>query len=178
MATLTESPEALAAPARPLRGRFAAAFAFGLLAVLAIAAGAMAAFERSYEGRVLPGIHVGSVDLTGLTTAQASERLLAEYRELAEGELVLITVDQTASIAYADVGRRLDVDAVVAEAMANGRGGTLAQRIAVDLRTLVSGQQIDLQATLDDSKLRAAMPARSRSTRLTRGSKRRPKGSR
>ena len=162
MATLTESPEALAAPARPLRGRFAAAFAFGLLAVLAIAAGAMAAFERSYEGRVLPGIHVGSVDLTGLTTAQASERLLAEYGELAEGELVLITVDQTASIAYADVGRRLDVDAVVAEAMANGRGGTLAQRIAVDLRTLVGGLQIDIQATLDESELRAAIEAVAR----------------
>jgi len=162
MATLTESPEALAAPARPLRGRFAAAFAFGLLAVLALAAGAMAAFERSYEGRVLPGIHVGSVDLTGLTTAQASERLLAEYGELAEGELVLLAADQTANIAYADVGRRLDVDAVVAEAMASGRGGTLAQRIAVDLRTLVGGQQIDLQATLDESELRAAIEAFAR----------------
>ena len=162
MATLTESPEALAAPARPLRGRFVAAFAFGLLAVLAIAAGAMAAFERSYEGRVLPGIHVGSVDLNGLTSAQAAERLLAEYGELAEGELVLLAADQTASIAYADVGRRLDVDAVVAEAMASGRGGTLAQRIAVDLRTLVGGQQIDLQTTLDESELRAAIEAVAR----------------
>jgi vancomycin resistance protein YoaR len=157
MATLTETPEAIALPVRPAWGRFAVAFVFGVLAILAIAAGAMAAFERSYEGRILPGIHVGSVDLTGLSTFQAAARLDAAYGGLADGELTVVGADASTSINYSDVGRRLDVDAVIAEAMAIGRDGSLAQRIALDLRTLVTGRDVDLRATLDESKLRTAI---------------------
>lgn len=157
MATLTETPEALALPARQPWGRFGAAFVFGLLAILAVATGAMTAFERSYEGRILPGIHVGSVDLTGLSTAQAATRLNAAYGSLTDGELAVVGGDASTSINYSDVERRLDVDAVIAEAMAVGRAGSLAERIAVDLRTMVGGHDIELRATLDEAKLRTAI---------------------
>ena len=157
MATLTETPEALALPVRQPWGRFGAAFVFGLLAILAVATGAMTAFERSYEGRVLPGIHVGSVDLTGLSTAQAATRLNAAYGSLTDGELAVVGGDASTSINYSDVERRLDVDAVIAEAMAVGRAGSLAERIAVDLRTMVGGHDIELRATLDEAKLRTAI---------------------
>lgn len=167
MATLTETPEALALPVRQAWGRFAAAFVFGLLAILAVATGAMTAFERSYEGRILPGIHVGSVDLTGLSTAQAATRLNAAYGSLADGELAVITGAASPSITYSDLGRRLDVDAVIAEAMAVGRGGSLAERIAVDLRTMVGGQNVDLRATLDEAALRAAIEGVARGLAVT-----------
>ena len=157
MATLTETPDALALPVRQAWGRFAAAFVFGLLAILAVATGAMTAFERSYEGRVLPGIHVGSVDLTGLSTTQAAARLNAAYGSLTDGELAIVNGDASSSIRYSDVGRRLDADAVIAEAMAVGRSGSLAERIALDLRTMVGGHDIDLRATLDEARLRTAI---------------------
>jgi vancomycin resistance protein YoaR len=167
MATLTETPEALALPARQPWGRFGAAFVFGLLAILAIATGAMTAFERSYEGRILPGIHVGSVDLTGLSTAQAATRLNAAYGSLTDGELAVVGGDASTSINYSDVGRRLDVDAVIAEAMAVGRPGSLAERIAVDLRTMVGGHDIELRATLDEAKLRTAIESVARGLAIT-----------
>jgi vancomycin resistance protein YoaR len=158
MATLTETPDALVLPNRGgARNRFAAAFVFGLLAILAVAAGAMTAFERSYEGRILPGVHVGSVDLTGLSTTQAEARLVAAYGGLTEGELAIVGGDQTATLTYAEVGRRLDVEAIVADAMSVGRGGSLAERIAVDLRNLVRGQDIALRATLDEGALQQAL---------------------
>ena len=167
MATLTETPDALALPVRQAWGRFAAAFVFGLLAILAVATGAMTAFERSYEGRILPGIHVGSVDLTGLSTAQAATRLNAAYGSLTDGELAVVSGDTSSNISYSDVGRRLDVDAVIAEAMTVGRGGALAERIAVDLRTMVGGQNIDLRATLDEAALRAAIESVARGLAIT-----------
>ena len=168
MATLTETPEALALPARgPLRGRFAVAFVFGALAILAIVAGAMTAFERSYEGRVLPGIHVGSVDLTGLSASQAAAQLNAAYGALADGQLTIVGGDASTSISYSDVGRRVDVDAVIAEAMAVGRGGSLAQRIALDLRTLVTGHDVELRATLDEAALQSAIEAAARGLAIT-----------
>src|SRR4030067_825256 len=54
MATLTNAPEALAAPA-PVRGRFLASFTFGALAILALVAGAAAGGARSVEGRAPRG---------------------------------------------------------------------------------------------------------------------------
>ncbi|MCI0345346.1 MAG: VanW family protein [Chloroflexi bacterium] len=168
MATLTETPEALALPVRsPIRARFAAAFAFGLLAILAVAAGAMAAFERSYDGRILPGIHVGSIDLTGLSTSQAAARLNAAYGALADGQLTIVGGDSSTSIDYSDVGRRLDVDAIIAEALAIGREGSLAERIALDLRTMVTGHDVQLRATLDEAALATALEGVARGVAIT-----------
>jgi vancomycin resistance protein YoaR len=161
MTTLTDAPEAPDALALPNRGgarnRFAAAFVFGLLAILAVAAGAMTAFERSYEGRIMPGVHVGAVDLTGLSTTQAEARLIAAYGGLTDGQLAITGADRTSTLTYAEVGRRLDVQAIVAEAMTVGRGGSLAERIAVDLRNLVGGQDVELRATLDEHALQKAL---------------------
>ena len=59
--------------------RFLAAFTFGILGVLAVSAGALAAFESSNTGRVMPGVHVGTVDLSGLTPSEARARLNDAY---------------------------------------------------------------------------------------------------
>jgi hypothetical protein len=67
---------------RPTARRFVAAFTFGILGVFAVSAGALAAFESSNSGRILPGTHVGSVDLSGLTPSEARSRLNDAYAAL------------------------------------------------------------------------------------------------
>jgi len=159
MATLTDAPETLAVGSRLVRGRFLAAFAFGLLGILAIAAGAMAAFERAYEGRILPGVRAAGVDLAGLTPDEASGRLLAARADLAEGEVVLDVDGTPISLGYADLGRRLDVDALVAGAMTVGRGGSLVERLAADVRTAIVGVELEASVALDKDAIRAVIAA-------------------
>jgi vancomycin resistance protein YoaR len=134
--------------------RFALAFVFGLLAVLAVAAGALAAYETSTQGRILPGVHVGSVDLSGLTQSDAAARLRAAYAAFGDGQLVLSAAGTERTVSYADLGRRVDVDTIVARAMAIGRGGPTVERIASNVRILVRGTTVEPVATVETAALR------------------------
>jgi len=142
--------------------RFAAAFVFGLLAVLAVSAGALAAFESSNNGRILPGVHVGSVDLSGMTSAEARSRLNEAYAPLADGKLVLAADDTTRTVGFASIGRALDVDALVEQAMAVGRGGAAIERIAANVRNMVRGVDLAPITTLELAALRQAVEALAR----------------
>ncbi|MEW5990058.1 MAG: VanW family protein [Chloroflexota bacterium] len=146
-------------PGRATARRFVAAFVFGVLAVLAVSAGALAAFESSNSGRILPGVHVGSVDLSGLTPADARARLNDAYASLGEGELVLDADGTTRTVTYAELGRRLDVDAVVDRAMAVGRNGATLERIAANVRNMVGGVDVAPEVAFERAALKAQVEA-------------------
>jgi hypothetical protein len=139
--------------------RFALAFVLGVLAVLAVSAGALAAYESSNTGRILPGVHVGSVDLSGLRPAEAATRLRSSFGVLGNGTLTLRAGDATREVTYEDLGRRIDVDAIVAEAMSIGRGGPAIERLASNIRVLVGGVEIAPKATLERAALRFEIAA-------------------
>ena len=73
--------------------RFVAAFLIGALAATGIGAGALYAFDRQYDGRILPGVRVGGVDVSGLTPAEASARLGEAFAPYGEGRVVLTAPD-------------------------------------------------------------------------------------
>jgi vancomycin resistance protein YoaR len=139
--------------------RFVTAFTFGVLGVLAISAGALAAFESSNNGRILPGVHVGGVDLSGLTPADARARLNDAFAALETGELVLAAGGSTRTVAYAAIGRRLDVDAIVDRAMTVGRSGATLERIASNIRNMVRGVQVAPEVTFEVAALRREVEA-------------------
>ncbi len=139
--------------------RFAAAFTFGVLGVLAMSAGALAAFENSNSGRILPGVQVGTVDLSGLTETEARARLIEAYVGLADGELVLTAGDATRIVTFAAIGRRLDVDDIVGRAMAVGRSGATLERIAANLRNMVRGVELEPVAIFEGTALRLEIEA-------------------
>ena len=130
------------------------AFTFGLLAVLTVSAGALAAFESSNEGRILPGIHAGSVDLSGLTPAVAAGRLRDAYASLGDGTLVLRAAGIERTVTYADLGRRIDVDAMVAAAMNIGRDGPVIDRIAANVRMFARGTEVAPIVIIEAESLR------------------------
>lgn len=131
------------------RTRFVVAFLVGLLAAMALGVGAMAAYDQQYEGRILPGVRVGLVDLSGLDAATATARLDAEYGDLRLGELIIAGPDGPKRVPYRAVGRRADIDGLVADAMAIGRDGNLIEQAVADARTALRGVTIQPRVTFD-----------------------------
>src|SRR3954469_10550564 len=117
-----------------IRVRFAVAFLAGLLAVLAVGAGALYAYDRQYEGRILPGVHAGRVDLSGLTPAAAREQLAAAYGDLSRGEIVFSAPAGSKTVSSAGLGRHVDANAPVAAAAAIGHAGGPLDRVIGNAR--------------------------------------------
>ena len=113
---------------RRLLPRVALAFFLGLVAVLVIGVGALYAYDQQYRERILPGVRVGSVDLSGLTASQAASRLHETYDVLATGQIVLVAGDKEIVVPYSRARRAADVDSMVGRAMSVGRAGNAVER--------------------------------------------------
>ena len=153
-------PELASAPrrrawAKPFR--FVGGFLFGLLAVMALSAGGLYAFDLQYSGRILPGVRVGDVDLSGLTASQATARLAEAFDGLSEGALVLTAGELSATTPLAELGRRADVEAMVARAVAVGRDGPTLQRFVVNAKTAAQGVALEPQVVVDRAAVERAV---------------------
>jgi vancomycin resistance protein YoaR len=144
---------ALEPPRHRARTRFAVAFLISLIAGLAIGAGALYAYDRQYSGRVLPGVSVGGVDLSGLTPEAAAARLHDAYDRFGDGQALIVGGGFEMPIDYAKIDRRPDVDRMVAEAMAVGRNGNAVERVILDARTALRGVDIAPTVLFDDARL-------------------------
>jgi len=149
--------------ARPRRRR-SLAFRFGLSSVLGFVlamgagVGVLYAWGQQYDGRVLPGVRVGSTELGGLTRDQAAAKIAKAYGSLATGQITLTGPDgQMTTISYADVGRGPDTSALLDAALAAGRqGGPLASLIGQP-RAAIHGVTLDSAVAYDRDKLVAAV---------------------
>ena len=150
-------------PARPRRRRslalrFGVAFVFGFLLTVGIGAGALYAWGQQYEGRVLPGVRVGSTDLGGLTREQAEAAIANAYGSLGTGQITLTGPDgQTTTISYADVGRGPDTSALLDAALAAGRQGEPLANLIGAPKAAIHGVTLDSAVAYDRDKLAAAV---------------------
>ena len=151
------APDALVAPvALPRRrtwARFLAAFLIGLVAATGIGAGALYAFDRQFDGKVLPGVRVGGVDLSGLSPAEARDRLATSFASFGQGRAVLTGAGLEMAIDYEDIKRRPDLDAMIGEAMAVGRSGGAVERAILDARTAIRGVDLEPRVVFDAARL-------------------------
>ena len=158
-AAVTDGPS----PARPRRRRslalrFGVAFVLGLVLAVGVGAGALYAWSQQYEGRVLPGVRVGSTELGGLTREQAQAELASAYRSLGTGQITLTGPDgQTTTLSYADVGRGPNASALVDAAFAAGRDGELLANLLAGPRAAIHGMTLDPAVAYDRDKLAAAV---------------------
>jgi len=134
------APEPTARPRRSSIGlRFGVAFLIGILITLGLGVGVMYAYDQQYAGRVLPGVSVAGVDLSGLTDVEARATIDDAFGAYADGRIVIEGPDGTMAITYAEIGRRFDTDAVVREAFAVGRTGTPVDRAVTSARIALRG---------------------------------------
>ena len=164
----TTTPDTVLIPApetrRPsIRLRFAVAFLVGLLVSMAIGVGALYAYDQQYVGRVLPGVSIGSVDLSGLDAPTATAAIEQAYGHLAEGSLTVTAAGRRTTIGYDEIGRGPDVASMVAEALAVGRQGNPAERIIADAQTSLRGVSLTPKVTFDADALAAKVLAFSES---------------
>lgn len=160
MSTMTEPIESPSGTRRPsARLRFAVAFLVGLVITLGLGAGALYAYDQQYDGRILPGVQVGGVDLSGLTPGDARAKLDGAYHGLSEGRIVVAVPNGTEVITYAEIGRGLDTDALVDETLAVGRGGSVIDRAVANTRTALHGVALAPRVRFDAEKLTSRIAA-------------------
>jgi vancomycin resistance protein YoaR len=153
-----EQPAARPRRRRSLALRFGLAFAFGFLLMAGIGVGALYAWGQQYEGRVLPGVHVGNLDLGGLTRDEAEAQIATAYGALATGEVSLTGPDgHSATISYADVGRGPATAALLDAVFAAGRQGDTLTNLITGPRTALHGVTLDSAVVYDREKLATAI---------------------
>ncbi len=150
-------PEASAVSKPRAWPRLLAGFLLGLLACLGITAGALVAWDAGYEGRILPGVHAGDLDLSGLDRDQASAALAAAFHGYGEGRLVLRTDAGDVSVPFSQFSRRIDVEKLADEALQEGRTGTMVERALGEVRLALRGQQLEPALVLDEAALDAGV---------------------
>jgi vancomycin resistance protein YoaR len=133
----------------------ALAFTLGAMSCLALlAAVALAAFSAD-ANRVVAGVRIGSVDLSGLSRDQVIARLDATYAYLEQGEVAVTTPAGTATITYQQLGRTPDVEFMADEAMRIGHSGSPVGDAVAILRTAMNGQTAPLVVRVDPTAIAA-----------------------
>jgi len=135
------------------------AFVLGLAIALVASAAGLYAYDRVHADQIMPGVHVGSVDLSGLTRDQAAARLSDAYASASQGSVVLSDGVTTDTISFADLGRAEAVDQLLDQAFAVGRTGMVVDRAVDQVRTYTRGVTIAPQVTIDSDKVLAAVAA-------------------
>jgi vancomycin resistance protein YoaR len=137
--TTTTLPRRISLPFRTPRAR--RSFAIGFLATLAVGLVAMTAASVAIgvtsRGEVLPGVSVGGVDLTGLDRETAAARLAEELPALDAGAATIVADGVESVIAFDDLGRGYETDAMLDAAFGVGRSGGLLADGIHRLRSLV-----------------------------------------
>lgn len=155
--TTSEEPAATARRRTSLAMRFAISFLLGVALVVGVGAGALYAWGQQYTGRILPGVHVGATDLSGLAPDAARAAIGAAYASLGSGRIVLSGPDGDVVIAYSDVSRGPDTAALLTAALAAGRqGAPLADLIGVP-QAAIHRVTLPSAVTYDRAKLAAAV---------------------
>ena len=137
----------------PRPGRVARRFVISVLFGVLLALGGVAAFGQAHAGRILPGVVLGGVDVSGMTDAEAHAALDEALGALESGEIAVSSTRAHMIIDYADVGRAVDQDAMVAGAQSLGRGGTKLDEALTGLRGLLEPTPLPVILDYDRERL-------------------------
>src|SRR5450759_1014822 len=129
------------------------AFAAGAIGVLALFVVVAFSFSGSYNNRVLSGVKVGNVDLSGSTRDEAIKKLQDGYAYLGQGQVIVTTPVGTATIGFAEAGRAPDTEAMADAALAVGHsGGGLGDAIT-SLHSALFGESVPVVVQVDPNAL-------------------------
>jgi vancomycin resistance protein YoaR len=155
----SQAPEITRGFAIPRPGRAATRFVAGTLLGILLVIGAIAGFAHAYTGRILPGVVIGSVDVSGLTEAQARASLEAALGHLERGQVTVRSTRDSEVISFADLGRVVEYDAMIGDALALGRGGSRFDEVLTGLRGLLRPTTLPTRLDYDRERLGTALDA-------------------
>jgi vancomycin resistance protein YoaR len=130
----------------------------GFVLAIGVGVGALYAWSQQYDGRVLPGVRVGSAEVGGLTRDQAEAEIAKAYGSLGTGQITLTGPDgEMTTISYADVGRGPDTSALADAALAVGRQGEPLANLIGGPQAAIHGVTLDSGVANDHDKLAAVV---------------------
>jgi vancomycin resistance protein YoaR len=99
-------------------------------------------YSYIYDGRIFPGVSVGGVDLSGMTTQQAADLLSRRLDYPQRGKIAFQEGTNLWTVKPADLGLFLDAETTAVAAYNLGRAGSPTARLADRLRTWSSGTDL------------------------------------
>jgi vancomycin resistance protein YoaR len=138
-------------PKPPRRRALKVALGLGVvsLAALALAIVATAGAFGAYANKVVPGVHAGSVDLSGLNRDQVVARLQSAYAYLGQGEVKIKTPVGTATVSYQQAGRVPDVKTMADAAMRVGHTGDPISDAVAMVQSATGGRVVPIAVSVD-----------------------------
>jgi len=117
-------------PTRPSAlGQALLALMIGMALLVALVALVPGVYSYMYDGRIYPGVRVGGVDLSGLTTQQASSLLTQRLDYPTRGKIAFQEGTTLWTVRPADLGLFLDAQTTALAAYNLGRAGGLVERL-------------------------------------------------
>ncbi|HEX2172590.1 MAG TPA: VanW family protein [Dehalococcoidia bacterium] len=132
----------------PLTPRLVALGAcLGILATLVFIVGMLLVWQMYYRDTIYPHVTANGIDVGGLTSGAARERLESHFRVYAEQPLTLRAEGATWVFTPAQLGLRTDMSSLAAEAFEVGRDGSPIERLLTPVR-LRNGTTVQARPTL------------------------------
>ncbi|HVA87556.1 MAG TPA: VanW family protein, partial [Candidatus Saccharimonadales bacterium] len=128
-------------------------FLLGFVLVAGIALAALYAYDQHYIHKVLPGVHVGSVDLSGLDETAAQARLNAAYGWIGQGAISVTVGGATTQISYQSIKRQADTDMMVYDALIAGRATSMLAQALGEVQAASNGIVVQPTLTFDRAAL-------------------------
>ena len=128
---------------------FVLAFSLGALATVALLVAGIVGVTSAYSNRVVPGVHVGAVYLSGLSRDQVVARLDTAYAYMGQGDVIVTTPAGSFTLTYQQLGRGPDVQFMADEAMSIGHTGNPIGDAVTMFRSATGNSNVPVVARID-----------------------------
>jgi vancomycin resistance protein YoaR len=139
-----------------------------LLIIFLIFVGAFLAYQRTYAGRVFPGVYLGKMSVGGMNEQELKDKIEPVINQVEDKGLIFIGQSEKGrkevavksvliAINDPDLSRRVitfDLDDILQEAMAVGRHGSIFQRIGDVLTAQANGYHLKATVQIDKQELK------------------------
>ena len=134
---------------RLLRAAILILFSLSLLALLLIGAAALA--QSALAERVVPGVRIGDLALDGMTRAEAVAALREHFGAAESLEYTFVYGERVWTASAADLGMRLPVERLVADAYAIGHADDTRQNLQDMARAWLDGIDLPPKMVFDEA---------------------------
>lgn len=141
----------LAASQRSI-GHIASRIVLACALIAIAAAGSLFAFRVAFADEIYPGVHVGGVDVGGMSRSEASAALQAKADEITSQRAYFDGFDQHWAPTLADLGVQIDIEASIDQAMNIGREDTSRQRLRSAVSSLSGDHDLPILLAIDSAK--------------------------
>ena len=141
---------------RHRRKRLIIALAAAAVILILFAAIGVNAAKLAYD-KIYPGIRIGSVDVGGMTTANAAELLRESYQIDPAAELELVCGSENRSLSVSSLAPTLQFDEMAASAYSLGRSGSAFERLGEIRRIKKETVTLPLDMELNNEALMEAL---------------------